>query len=120
MTPSAFHVPPLGAESAAPPAAANVCGALPMSSRFSLPSAKNPTDRLSGDQKGEAAPSVPASGCAVVDASDRSQRREAPSPDAAKTIWRPSGETEKEMGSAVAGVLISTRISGSDGAGISR
>ena len=34
-------------------AVANVCGAPPpRSSRFSLPSAKKPTERLSGDQKG--------------------------------------------------------------------
>ncbi len=43
-----------------------------MSIRFSLPSAKNPTDKLSGDQKGYLAPSVPASGCAETESSGRS------------------------------------------------
>ena len=70
---------------------------------------------LSGDQKGDAAPSVPANGCAVVAASDRSQRRDAPSPDATKTICRPSGERANDVGSLVAGVTISVRVSGSDG-----
>jgi hypothetical protein len=37
-----------------------------MSIRFSLPSAKNPIDRLSGVQNGYLAPSVPASGRAVI------------------------------------------------------
>ena len=41
--------------------------------------AKKPTERLSGAQKGNVAPSVPASGCHVVVASDRSHNREAPS-----------------------------------------
>jgi len=55
---------------------------------------------------------VPASGRAVVLSSGRTQSREAPSPDATKTICRPSGESAKEMRSEVAGVLISTRVSG--------
>ena len=42
------------------------------------------------------APSVPASGCAVVVASDRSHRRDGPSPEATKTICRPSGESANE------------------------
>ena len=78
MTPSAFHVAP-------PPevTGASVCGAPPpRSSRFSAFPAKKPTDRPSGDQKGYVAPSVPASGCAVVVASDRSHKRDAPSPEA--------------------------------------
>src|SRR6266850_1512350 len=92
MTPSAFQVPPRP-----PLAAVKVCGAPPpMSSRFSAPPAKKPTDLLSGDQKGKVEPSVPDNGCAVVDASDRSQRREAPLPEATKTIWRPSGDRAKD------------------------
>jgi hypothetical protein len=91
----------------------------PISMRFSLPSAKNPIDRLSGDQKGEIAPSVPAKGCAVTASSGRIQRRDAPSPEATKTSFRPSGEIANERASLVNGVLMSTRISGS-GAGLSR
>src|SRR5215218_4085379 len=68
-------------------------------------------DRPSGDQKGEAAPSVPASGCAVVVASDRSQIRDAPSLEATYTMCLPSGERANESGADVAGVLISTRVS---------
>src|SRR5262245_49913725 len=100
---------------------ASVCGAPPPTSiRFNLPSAKYPTDRLSGDQNGVAAPSVPASGCADVADSDRSQRREGPLPDATKTIWLPSGESENENGSVVGGVTISVRISDATGGGASR
>ena len=53
-------------------ASASVCGAEPpRSTRFSLPSAKKPTERLSGDQNGNVTPSVPATGCAEAEASDR-------------------------------------------------
>jgi len=47
IVPSGPHVPPR------PLASASVCGdPPPMSIRFSLPPAKNPTERLSGDQNG--------------------------------------------------------------------
>ena len=72
-------------------------------------------DRPSGDQKGPVAPSVPASGSAEVVASDRSHKRDAPSPEATKMICRPSGESTKSMGRSVAGVTISTRVSGGTG-----
>ena len=50
MTPSVLHVPPLGTG-----AGASVCGRPPeMSTRFSFPPAKNPRERLSGDQNGTA------------------------------------------------------------------
>jgi hypothetical protein len=48
------------------------------------------------------APSVPASGFAVAVASDRSQSCGPFGPDAANTIWRPSGESANDVGSAVA------------------
>ena len=55
MTPSRFHVPP-----ALRGASHSGCGGAPnRSTVFNLPSAKNPMKRLSGDQKGLAAPSVP-------------------------------------------------------------
>ena len=52
---------------------ATVCTDPPsMSMRFSLVSAMNPMDRLSGDQNGRDARSVPANGCANGESSDRS------------------------------------------------
>ena len=42
--------------------------------RWSEPAAKNATDRLSGDQKGAAAPSVPGSSAAVSESSGRTHR----------------------------------------------
>ena len=75
MTPSRLHVPPrpIGAS-------AKVCAAPPaISSRLSLPSAKNPIERLSGDQKGYAPPSVPASGRTEPASSERSHKRGWPS-----------------------------------------
>ena len=42
-----------------------------MSTRFSFSSAKNPMDRLSGDQNGDVPCSVPGSGRAAEESSDR-------------------------------------------------
>jgi len=58
--------------------------------RLSLAVAVNPIERLSGDQNGKSAPSVPASGCASVLSSARKQRRFGPSPEATKTMYRPA------------------------------
>src|SRR5438552_3848989 len=63
---------------------------------LSLPSAKKPMKRLSGDQKGEAAPSVPASGCAANEASERTQSSLRPSTFTTNASRRPSGETAIE------------------------
>ena len=58
MTPWRFHVPPLPNN-----AFARVWGGPPEASIFfSFPAAKNPRNRLSGDQNRHIAPSVPASG----------------------------------------------------------
>ncbi len=66
MTSSWFQVPPR-----APPASASVWICLvSRSTLLSLPWAKNPTDWLFGDQKGNEAPSVFASGSADVAASN--------------------------------------------------
>src|SRR5262245_56659673 len=107
ITPSRFHVPPRATGVSAsdweePPA---------MSIRYSLLPAKNPMARLSGDQNGNAAPSVPESGCAVMALSSRSQSCDRPDCDATKTRYRPSGESAIESGSAVGGVLTSSRTS---------
>src|SRR5262245_49367976 len=94
ITPSAFQVPP-------PPLVAGPrdCGApLPRSNRLSAPPAKKPTECPSGDQKGKVAPSVPASGCAVVADSDRSHRRDVLSSEATNAICRPSGERANDVG----------------------
>jgi hypothetical protein len=118
MTPSPFHVPP---EPALDCAGARVCGGPPTRSRrFNVSPAKKPMDRLSGDQNGKFAPSVPASGWVVVAPSGRTHRRDSPSSDATNTICRPSGESAKSEGRSVAGVTMSTRISGGGGAGVWR
>ena len=51
-------------------------------------------------------------GRASVWSSGRSQSRDGPSPDATKTRERPSGDRANCSGASVAGVVISTRISG--------
>ncbi len=64
-----------------------------MSIRFSLPSAKNPIERPSGDQKGNPPFSVPGSAFpSPVSLMARSQRR-TPLPSwTGNTMWVPSGE----------------------------
>ena len=55
MVPEGLHVPPLPST-----ASASTTGAPPSSATFiSLPRAKNPSERPSGDQKGCLAPSEP-------------------------------------------------------------
>src|SRR5450759_587721 len=71
ITPSGLQEPsePLGASQI-------FCGGPPETSTFfSFPSAKNPRNRLSGDQKGRVVPSVPARGCAASALSARTQMR---------------------------------------------
>src|SRR5580693_5634636 len=63
------------------------------SNRFSLPLAKNPTERLSADQNGNVAPSVPSSGFAAAELSGLTHRSWRPSElTAEKTSHFPSGE----------------------------
>src|ERR1700741_772860 len=72
-----------------------------MSIFLSLPSAKNPTKRLSGDQKGDAAFSVPCTIEAVSPSSERTHNCDFPSAfTARKTICRPSGDTATGAGNA--------------------
>ena len=66
------------------------------------------------------APSVPATGCTVVVDRDRSHKRDGPSPEATKTICRPSGDSAKDAGLSVPGVEISRRVSAGVGGGVSR
>ena len=83
------------------------------STRFSCPPAKKPSDPPSGDQKGAKAPSVPATGCAVVVLSARSQSCAGfRSPAATNAMCEPSGESANDVAASVAGVVISVRTSG--------
>jgi hypothetical protein len=86
-----------------------------MSTRWSANEAKKPTERLSGDQNGSWAPSVPGSAWASSWSSDRRYRRSGlavSDPDATNTMYRPSGESAELSGCRVGGVTIWTRISG--------
>src|SRR5579863_9833106 len=76
-------------------ASQTTCAAPPLRSIvFSLVSAKNPTERLSGDQNGNIAPAVPASMRASNVFVGRTQSAVLPSAAvAAKTIDAPSGES---------------------------
>src|SRR5579884_1198824 len=57
-----------------------VAGDPPDASTFlSCPPLKNPMNLLSGDQKGEAAPSVPCKGCAMGESSGRTHKAVLPS-----------------------------------------
>src|SRR5215471_2259979 len=105
MTPSLFHVPPR------PGASANVVtNPLLTSIRLSFPPAKKPMERLSRDQNGSAAFSVPTSGRVSADSIERS-RKPAGLESATKTIFSPSGEIANDVRFPLFGVAISTRIS---------
>ncbi len=108
ISPFVLHVPPW-----LPGADANATGGPPATSiRFSCPLEKNPIDRLSGDQKGRAAPSVPASGRALSTLRGRSQICGVPSGAATNRKVRPSGESVNSPRKLSApGVAISMRIS---------
>jgi hypothetical protein len=86
-----------------------------MSIRFNLPSAKKPIVRLSGDQNGWVASSVPGRGWAAVVLSARTHKRDTPSDVAAYTTFSPFWEIASDSGSGVGGVAMSTRISAGGG-----
>src|SRR5687768_4924654 len=88
ITPSRFQLPPLPSD-----ASASVCGGPPEASIFfNFRSAKNPTNRLSGDQKGFEAPSVPASGRAEAPESGWTHSKLVPEEVATNATRRPSGD----------------------------
>src|SRR5262245_37297706 len=95
MTPSRFHAA-VGVTGALL-ASAIVRGAAPVVSlRFNRFVDQKTSDRPSGDHEGKLPPSVPWSGRAIVESSDRSHSRDVvvdspPGPEA-NTMWRPSGE----------------------------
>src|SRR5207244_1429686 len=81
IVPSLFHVPPR----AGPSALHSVCGGPPDTSSFlSFPCEKNARKRLSGDQKGDVAFSVPASDWTASESSGRTHRNVLPSTVATK------------------------------------
>src|ERR1700730_6735699 len=87
MTPSRLHAPPKPCG-----ALQSVVGRPPAISIFlSLPWAKNPMERLSGEQKGKAAPSVRGSACHLGESNEYNQRRGLPSETATVTRRCPSG-----------------------------
>src|SRR5437867_4420267 len=113
ITPCLLHVPPRGSS-----ASHSTSGEPPATGIFlSLPSAKNPRLRLSGDQKGNAPLSVPSSGCAARDSTGRSHRRPVPDESAAENASRwPSGEIADCAGSfasvTFSGAVTEKRITG--------
>src|SRR5437870_10097843 len=106
ITPSRFHVPPREKVTLH-----KVCAGPPVTSIFfSLPPAKNPMKRLSGDQKGRVASSVPESGCALIESSGRIHKRVFPEASVATKARRsPSGEIAKEPKLAFSGGLMKRR-----------
>ena len=102
---SLFHAPPRGTGATDtsvftdPPS---------MSMRFNVPSAKNPRDRLSGDQKGDDARSVPGNGRADAESNLRNHNCDLPPDLAGKATLSPSGDIASDE-SLVGGVLISRR-----------
>src|SRR5579863_554194 len=82
-------------------ASARVCTAPPLASMIlSFPWAKNPRLRLSGDQNGELASSVPANGCAAVESRGRTHSWGAnPAMVATNASLVPSGEMAVLIGS---------------------
>src|SRR5262249_21186766 len=85
------------------------------SMRFSLPFAKKPTKRPSGEKNGCVALSVEANGWANREFSGRSHNTGPPSELPTKTIFCPSGDIANEVKSEVGGVVISRRLSAGDG-----
>jgi hypothetical protein len=90
ITPSGLHAPPRPLA-----AAQSLCAGPPEASiLLRLPAAKQPMRRLSGDQNGTVAPSVPVSGWATLESSFRTQSCTLPEGSVAvKARRRPSGET---------------------------
>src|SRR4029453_14334350 len=84
---------------------------LSRSKRLSLKFAKNPIDRLSGDQNGRDASAVHGGGRGEPVSSGRNQSFGLPSDGATKTSAFPSGDTASENGSLVGGVVTSRRSS---------
>src|SRR5258708_40338633 len=76
---------------------------------FSLDGVTKPIDRLSGDQNGWAAFSVPARDFASSESSARTQSITLPFQTAVNASLRPSGETAKESKDAFSGGRMESR-----------
>src|SRR5262249_24369306 len=95
VAPPGFGASPIICAGAAPPGA-------PTSTFFSLRVLQNPIKRLSGDQKGSNAPSVPVNGWALSESSRSIQsRRSPPGSDPVNARRWPSGEGQHERISPV-------------------
>ena len=108
-SPLRFQVPPT-----APSASQSVCTGPPeRSTFFSLASAKKAISRLSGDQKGSTALSVPARG--VISRLSRARTQICCFPSFRRTtaMARPSGETARDMMRALSGSRMFMRATGS-------
>src|SRR5262249_51996638 len=92
MVPSAFHVPP---ERISAVLLTTRTGPPEYSTRLSLPSAKKAISRLSADQNGLIAPSVPGNSRGSGEPSERTQSRRGETPVfvATNATCRPSGDT---------------------------
>src|SRR5688572_2584912 len=89
ITLSRFQLPPRPAGASH----STVGGPPPISTFLSFPAAKNPTNRLSGDQNGKVPPSVPGISRAPTAPTGRSQSWYLVGLPATKTMLRPSGDT---------------------------
>ena len=93
------------------------CGEPPETSiLFSFPLTLKPMDRLSGDQNGCAAPSVPSNCCVAVDPICLTKRPVSLAlVEATKATKRPSGEIDTKYAFGMIGVLMKNRISSGGG-----
>src|SRR5580698_3167774 len=118
ITPSAPHAPPRPKG-----ASATTCTEPLKSTVFNLPSAKNPSDRLSGDQKGKTAFSLPDRMCASNESIGRTHIAVLPSDLlAVKASMLPSGdktggpaESPVRLSVVPSGGLMTVRITGAGG-----
>src|SRR5688572_28992968 len=112
IVPSAFQAPPCGDPARV---AIVLIDRLSMANRLTFESAKKPMALPSGDQNGKVAISVPGKGSAEAESNARMYSCGRPLARATKTTLRPSGEIANANGSAVEGVVISSRVSGASG-----
>ena len=108
ITPSRFHVPPV----ATPTSASAVDTPPPGSILRSLPAAKYPMNRLSGDQNGSEAPSVPASCLGSRSSIARTHNCIFGPVAAVNASQRPSGDTARWLNAVSFGGEIDNRNGG--------
>src|SRR5579864_7845690 len=106
ITPSGLQAPPRPTMTSA----ISRAGPPLIPTTFSLFGTKKPIDKLSGDQNGQDACSVPTRGFASRESSARTQRIILPFNTAVNASLRPSGETEKDSNEAFSGGRMERRI----------